>query len=259
MTRRAFVVPEAKVVCFWSPKAANSSLGEWLVRGLWAKEHEASGLRYRDFLKETKRVLGFRRAADLAEKGYDSFALVRHPHSRAVSAYVNKYLYNGEKRLDRFGRLESFAQRFIVECAGGDAEAYEGISFVDFLEATLRRVRGREGREPDLNPHWNTQVPFHFRDVDFRYGAVIHLETLDDELPALAARLGIADSFPHRRRNRSGGGAVDGDAAEMSSLEIIRAGFVPSEAQLLTPRARALIDEAYEIDFSVLGYPRQAS
>ncbi len=260
MTRRAFVIREKKVVCFWSPKAGNSSLGHWLVRGLWADEHDRSGLPFREFLRGTGRVVDFGRAADLVSRErFDSFALVRDPYQRATSAYMNKFLYNGSAPLDRFDRLEGFSRRFIVDCADGEAgEAYRGISFVQFLQAVISRVRapGASG-EPELNIHWNTQTPFHFRDIGFRYGRIIHLETVEADIVPLADRLGIGTPFPHMRHRRNAAGPNRVDLSEAPSLEILRRGLVPSDEDLLSAGARQLIGEAYAVDFTTLGYSKR--
>lgn len=260
MTRRAYLIREKQVVCFWSPKAGNSSLGVWLAQGLWAEEWQRSGLPFREFLVETKRVAHFARASKTVEKkGFDSYALVRNPYDRAISAYINKFLYDGGKSIDRFDYLEPFAQDFVVNCAGRDpGEGYRGISFVEFLEVVAARVSspGKDG-EPRLNVHWNTQIPFGFRSSGFRYGQIMHLESIEAEITPLQERLGISEPFPHRRPGRDGNLGEGEDLSTVSSLEIVRAGMIPSADNLLTPTTRSLIEEAYAIDFDILGYGRR--
>lgn len=173
MTRRAFVDRDRKMVCFWSPKAGNTSLAEWLVRGLREEEYEASGdgRPPRGYLKSVRGVVDFRRAQRLVEdRRFDSFALVRDPYARAAAVYFNKFLYNGRRRLDELSELEGFARAFLVQSNGTDAP-YRGPSFIEFLETVRVRVkeRSRDG-EPDLDGHWNTQVPFAFLDAGFSYG-----------------------------------------------------------------------------------------
>lgn len=257
MTRRAYLVAEKKVVCFWSPKAGNSSLGSWLVQGLWKEDFERSGLLFRQFLMEAGRIAHFRRASKIVRKhGFDSFALVRNPYTRAVSAYSNKFLYDGGKVLDRFEYLEMFARGFAVTNVGaGSGEDYRGVSFADFLEAVAQQVRSpaKDG-EPALNVHWNTQIPFEVRSSGLRYGHIIRLENIEREIVPLAERLGISEPFPHRRPRRTTAANPGMDLSEMTSLEIIRAGLIPDERNLLTPRTRSLIEEAYAIDFECLGY-----
>lgn len=261
MTRRAFLIREKKIVCFWSPKAGNTSLGQWLTRNLWTEEHAASGLEVREFLEQSGRTIkGLRRSARLVlQKGFESYALVRHPYTRATSAYVNKFLYNDGKAFDQFDKLEHYTQRFVQRQLGGPSDdAYRGVSFIEYLKAVVNAVRSADGAaEPNLNTHWNTQVPFLFREMELRYHRLIRLENIAEEIAELAERLEIVTPFPHHRSRPTDAQADRTDLSEVSSLEIIGAGLVPTDDSLLTPQARALLDEAYAIDFIWLGYEHQ--
>lgn len=258
MTRRAYVIHAQRVVFFWSPKAGNTSLAKWLVQGLWPAADDTAGMPPRAFLKSDGSLMKFPAAYRLvAEEGYDSFALVRNPYSRAVSAYVNKFVMDGNLRLDGFDKLEPFAARLYLATSGNDPSApFSGVSFVQYLEHVAEKVCQRPpAEEPDLDAHWSTQVPFRFRRKGFKYGQIIKLETIDEDLAPAALRLGIEAPFPHLRRSRPEPGSSD-DVSEVASTEILAARRVPSEANLLSDGARALIEQAYEIDFEMLGYPK---
>jgi hypothetical protein len=265
MARDAFVFPDKELVVFWSRKAGNTSLTNWIADVVLQNEG-GQRMRQRAMKQRGDLRIRFREALDLVEnKKYESYVLARDPYRRIVSSYVEKFIRYRDEPMDSLAAVKNFSARTflqIMEMKGLSgsrhdyADNYPGISFVDFLEFIRARVNtpGEDG-EPDLNGHFNTQVPLFF-DGRFRYGHVMQLEKMPDAVAPLAARLGTNVPFPHLRSNPAGKSAPDApaDHSRITSMELITAGTVPSAATLLNDHTRSLIREAFDIDFRLLGY-----
>ncbi|MCW5736187.1 MAG: sulfotransferase family 2 domain-containing protein [Enhydrobacter sp.] len=263
MARQAFLFIDPGLVVFWSRKAGNTSLADWLYETAIKAKHrrQVVGLRPRRFLTVGQHVVDHRVALDLVEKmGYADFVVARDPYRRAVSAYVNKFVVDRERRYSSFELLEPFAQRMVHDMSRRFPERvsvgdrYRGFSFKEFLEYILTQVQSRGGEEPRLNSHWNTQVPFYYNER-FEYRSVIRLERIETEISSLASRLGTKVPFPARRpslsQKLSGSGE---DLSQIKSVDLANAGMPPAADALLSPMSKELIRAAYEIDFRKLGY-----
>ncbi len=267
MARDAYALLEHETVIFWSRKAGNTSLAMWLSdvvlterrRRLIGDVHPR-----KIFIAGQYRVDG--RFAERLVKRMDfaDFMIVRNPYSRVVSAYINKFVYDGDVVIDSFRMLESFSKRAVIDIYKAKspdltpqdiAEAYTGITFLEFLRYIDARVEARGDAEPVLNGHWNTQTPFYF-DKGFEYSNIIRLERLAEDLAPLAERLGASATFP---RLRTGEAAIVRDRTQESlssvrSVELAKRNIELRAANLLDPKTKRLIARAFEIDFRKLGY-----
>jgi hypothetical protein len=198
--------------------------------------------------------------------GFQDFVLARNPFRRAVSIYVEKFVYRFHA-LDQPSLLKKFALRtyrdIMATTSGGPADRsrpYMGLSFVQLLEHMLSRVESRGDRgEPDLNGHLNTQVPLSF-EGRFQYGHVIKLEQVAEGIKPLAERLGCEAPFPRSRVNRIELKVVDeGDLSDVPAVEMLRAGIVPGPGALLHDRTKSLIRQAFAVDFRAFGYDPEES
>jgi hypothetical protein len=263
MAREAYVFRDQGVVVFWSRKAGNTSLAEWLS-GNFAEEPGAVGRPTQFMRKNSEMRVGYREALAAVAKGASrDFVLARHPVARAVSAFIEKFCYR-DGPITRIAALRPFAQRAfldIMKTAGRPHELhdyrdhYPGISFVDFLTYVREGHRTLRGDgEPRLNAHFSSQVPFYF-DGRHRYGSVIRLEHVQDEIRPLAEALGMREPFPHARRNdRTQAPEGEGDLSAVAWSEMLASGIVPTPSSLLNERTAAMIREIYDIDFRMLGY-----
>ncbi len=263
MSRQAFVLHDQRTIIFWSRKAGNTSLAEWIydvaTKGKEVRAHSsARRTLQRDF------IIGFTAAYDLIQKErYTHFVLARNPYDRIVSAYVNKFVWDGGRPRSALDQMESFARDAAMEIVGFlqsetpwlVSKSYNGVSFQDFVAFLVHQVHDRRGREPLLNNHWNTQVPFFFN-ARFRYTNIIKLEQIAEDIQPLAHHLGISEPFP-QLRNTVGiaGNAEQEDHSTLTSVEMTNAGIVPTRRTLLTPASRTAICEAFRIDFDKFEYP----
>lgn len=264
MARDAWILPDEGVLIFWSRKAANSSLARWLAGHVArTRGEEWDGGEPKHFVARHIRAAKPSEALDAIRRdGLRDFILARDPYSRAVSAYVTRFLYYGRRDLARIEALEPSARNLLMKIlqrkglsADQAGAGHPGISFLDFLEYVAGQVERRSG-EPDLNAHWNTQTPFLY-DGRFEYSRVVRLEDAAAGFEPLRRAVGAAESLPVQHPNAARWKpAGQGDLSEAPSVELIGQGVTAAEANLLTPRTRALIETAYEIDFRKLGYAR---
>ena len=262
MARDAWILPDEGVLIFWSRKAANSSLANWLAAHVAETRGETwDGAEAKRFLGRHIQAAKPAEALDAIRRdGLRDFILARDPYARVVSAYVTRFLYYGRRDLSRVDALEPSARDVLLKILerkgrtldreGGD---HSGISFVEFVDYIAGQVEQRRG-EPDLNAHWNTQTPFLF-DGRFDYASVIKLEDKAAGFEPLRRAVGAKQSLPVQHPNAARWKPVgQGDLSEARSVDLIGQGVTAAAENLLTSRTRALIQAAYEIDFRKLGY-----
>jgi hypothetical protein len=116
------------------------------------------------------------------EAGYSSIVMSRDPYDR-VSAFVNKLVMYRGKPLRVFDNLEPFRAASLRCIARRERcrrrQVIRQSLFREFVSHCFSAVRNRGNGEPDLNNHWNTQVPFRFHDAGFEYSRVIRIEQSD--------------------------------------------------------------------------------
>jgi len=269
MARDAFALNEHEVVVFWSRKSGNTSLANWigdiLLPDTKPLQRQRVMKRGDDFRVDATEALEL-----IETKGFDNYILARDPYRRIVSAYVEKFIRYRDEPMDSIGALKGFSARTFLEMMemkgrpsgrGDYADSYPGISFVEFLEFILARVKEPTDRgEPDINGHFNTQVPLLF-DGRFQYAHVMKLEEMPEAATGLAARLKSSVPFPHLRSNTAGKSDMTpaGDHSEAKSVDLIAAGIIPAAASLLNDKTRSLIEEAFDLDFRMLGYEKASA
>jgi hypothetical protein len=263
LAHEAYVLLEQRVLIYWSRKAANTALGEWLYESVVRirRDREAR-ISARKFMIAAQYRIEYPMALEFKDRmGFDDFIVARDPFRRAVSIYLEKFVHYRDTGLDRLDLLTNYAQRAYQQIdtrrgGTGSADTFSGISFVEFLEYVSEQVESREpGKEPDLNGHFLPQVPFAFVDRGIEYSKVIHLENIQTEIFPLAARIGSGIPFPVARSNSVKASADPGvDLSETRSVDLVRSGLMPSASNLLSPRTRALVLRAYGHDLTKLGY-----
>lgn len=264
MAHEAYVLLDHRLMIYWSRKAANTALTDWLFNSVVKirRDREAR-LSARKFMVAGQFRIEYPMALEFRDRmGFDDYIIARDPFRRAVSIYLEKFVYYRGAGLDRYDMLTNFAQRAYQVMTGsgktdGSPDNYRGVSFVDYLEYVAEQVETRApGQEPNLNGHFLPQVPFAFVDREVEYSNVIHLENIQNEIRSLANRIGSTLPFPVVRPGANQvNAAPDLDLSETRSIDLVRSGLVPSASNLLSPRSRDLILRAYAHDFTKLGYP----
>ncbi|MBB4301713.1 hypothetical protein GGD81_000730 [Rhodobium orientis] len=270
MTRRAYVDHHQRICVFWSPKSASRTVLSWYAEAFCGINRLSGGKARRLTQIANYDVV---RACYLANReGYFSAAFVRHPATRLLSAYLNKFVRAKRRPLTAFCDLVPYAQTAVRQIAAlkgerFDEEGYEGISFVDLLDLCEARIKSRDV-EPDLNAHWSTQVPFVAPVVKLSYDHVVAVETLADDMAPLVKAFG--GTGPTEARNRTAldagapGGVPDAPhnsasktaAADTPSARLAGERLDPSA--FLTDAMLARIGEVFAQDFEHLGYDPRA-
>lgn len=247
---RGYIDRTHGAVFFWSQKAACTTLFEMLADNMAERPqkklhfhlHSAPGHRCREAI---------------SRHGLTSVILARHPASRAISAYLNKFCVYRGRRLESRRQLEPFAQELHdthVRAAGGspDTDDPNTITFEQFLD-TVARMRA-EAEKPwlPINGHWETQVPPHWVEEGFRYDEVVHVERLTEELSALTDRLGM--TWRPRAMNRSpvSPRPHDGYLGDVPAHDVARVAFGP--ANFLSEATLERIGRIYAGDYRTFGY-----
>ncbi|MCW2308437.1 sulfotransferase family protein [Rhodobium gokarnense] len=270
MTRRAYVDHHRRICVFWSPKSASRTILAWYAEAFCGITRLA-----RTDARRLTQIANYDvvRASYLVNRErYFSAAFVRHPATRLLSAYLNKFVRAKQRPLEAFTDLAPYARTAVREIAAlkgerFDAESYEGISFADLLDLCEARIRAR-GVEPDLNAHWNTQVPFVAPVVKLSYDHVVAVETLADDMAPLVAAFGGSGAEEIRNRTALHANAEDatGDAPNHSEAKtgavetpsVRLAGERLDPSAFLTETILARIGEVFAQDFEYLGYDPMA-
>lgn len=212
------IISHAHRYCYFRiPKCANSTVVQTLARYDSSLGRTPEGLARRE-LKRSSRNL-FRVWAwsprSLARR-YFCFTIVRNPYTRVLSAYLDKIA-------DGVGEY-----REVITAVGKDD--VHDVTFKEFVEFL-------EGGGLYMNAHWAPQcalLPIEPESLAF----VGHVETLDDDLRTLVARL-LPDS------------GFDG----VLSREDRRRDSGVRLAEYFTSDLAARIARLYADDFRVFGYP----
>lgn len=261
MTRQAYSLDAQKVMVFWSPKVACTSIANAIGKSVLRVDPAAlkgSGRGMRGWLGDNGVQLTSAAAVQRCrDDGYVSIALLRDPYDRLVSAYLNKFCEYKATVIDDPSKMESFARRFyeteilpLQRTAGMVVAPYPGLSFRTFVNAVCARVETRGKAEPKLDHHWNTQVPFSFRKLRFTYD---HAYTLD-RTDAFFARLSelTSISIENQRVNSSHRhGISDDDLVDASSLEVGATGEV-SKLQFRNKILAKRVQLAFKVDYNHL-------
>lgn len=263
MTRQAYVDHREKIIVFWSPKAGCSSLTNWFLHSLLRASGQVTetthfGGRPRVWLEQNGYRFDYKQAYNLASNaGYETLVLARHPVSRLISAYLNKFVvYNGTP-ITSFVQLEAFAQQLYLEATGTTAQSaqshYPGISFTGFIEYICQKIGQKTDAEPMLDHHWNTQCPFWLQERTFQYGKILYLEDMAAAQAWLQARSTIAWQAPVINAT-SYANSAHHDCSDMPSCALAGEPQLHSALNFINSTIIEKIADAFKVDFDYFGY-----
>jgi hypothetical protein len=244
---------------FWAPKSACSAIATSFVCDVlgWSEqEMKRKGIGPRRLLRNEGYMLndtdGYKLVRD---KGFKSIALLRDPYDRLISAYINKFVSYHRRPIDSFAKLEPFAKRTYLWIRGvgkaEDLDIYDGLTFEEFVQGVSEQIRLRQGREPGLNHHWNTQVPFYFYEKRFEYDFVYDIKNIGGFFAELSRLMGRPMSCRHRNRTEKREG-IESDCSRMTSVELAHLGATISYQALRRDDLQELVAKAYEPDMYYL-------
>lgn len=260
MTRQAYVDQEGKNLLFWSPKSGCTSLVQWFVYGYLGVRQEDVRKDYSDaraWLRGEGYFSHFRDARKLVNKnGYSAIALVRHPATRVLSAFLNKFVVYQRKPIDAWEKHEPAIRRSLITwgLAEPGGEGFSGISFRQFLDQIEARMNATTKGEPQLDRHWNTQVPIAYGRSGFNYKKLLYLEDADHAFGWLNDHFGINYKMPVINRTKYEDAAVTIDAADMPSFELAAHPEYLNKENFLHKDILEQIARIYRIDYDKFGY-----
>lgn len=192
-----------------------------------------------EVLRHSLRQMGHRAACRvLNDPDYFSFAFVRNPWSRIVSAYLNK-----------FQSVNVTSQPVLAKLrAAGDSaqELRTDVSFREFVEFVAR------GNPQKFDEHWRPQ---HMFLKETRLDFLGRFEHLARDFAWVQERLEIDTPLPHNNVTcyapQSGG---DDTVADCSVAELRRRGPFPDYRRFYTPRLRDLVARIYAEDIERFRY-----
>lgn len=254
MTRNVFIDHKRRVCFFWSPKCASRSLSGWLAE-IYIQPGKANAAFDRAIARTFQ--YDFATGAMLAmQQGYLAVAVVRHPARRIASAFINKFVTARGKPLLAPEDLEDFALQTVhaIQASRGESETpYRGIRFLDLLDHVEERIgQAKDGRDADLNPHWNAQILPYFADLGLTFDHVCAVETLAEDFAPVKALYGDKGTVAERNASPYAADDEPEDLSATSSVELAQRAF-PLDA-LLSPDVLTRIATLYARDYAVLGY-----
>lgn len=246
MTYRGYIDQNTKHVFFWSPKCACTKLFDTLKhtygdqRGYYNKNSSP----WRECIEYAK------------NENFRTVALVRHPATRIVSAYANKFVVYRDKRLHHRSDLERFSKNLFDDYCFLYGKHHEHIdmSFRMFLE-TIKTIKasGEDTGRRRINVHWQQQVPTPLIASGFQYDRVVKFEHFSSQFRALCTDLGLSFDSQHlnatqwKQHSQSERDLSDIPAAALDENEI-------SVSSFLNKETLDLIYNIYRDDFLYLGY-----
>ena len=189
---------------------------------------------------------------DIASASY-SFAILRCPYRRIVSAFLNKAAIENSRARSLFPRGNRLFRPNPASVKGQAAakalkSKIDALTFGDFM--TL--LQGRQSNRIDT--HFRRQTDFLLKQD---YTDFFALEALPDALLRLQDKIGlrILDRSDHAVTKLQ---KLDVDASQMTIAELIEiqaSGFAPPYANLFTSATRRAVETFYADDFAL--YKRQ--
>lgn len=154
----------------------------------------------------------------LADPSIRKFCAVRHPYTRLISCYRDKF--------ERETKSAGYRRKLRELGLPRDRR----VSFAEFLEAVSRQPQQL------MNSHWRIQYYNVFMDM-IRYDEIVRYEDLPERLPQLVPEL-----YP----SADGRAVITRHRHRQSSDELI--------GQYFTPALKALAQRIYGIDFETFRY-----
>jgi hypothetical protein len=184
------------------------------------------------------RKLGLRAANRiLNDPEFFSFAFVRNPWSRVVSAYLNKFQSVNVTSARVIAKLRPDRKR---------ADLTADVPFREFIEFLAR------GNPRKFDEHWRPQ---HLFLRDMRLDFLGRFEHLSRDFGWVRERLEIDTPLPHHNPTPYGGQAEGQDCvADLTAAKLKRHGPFPDYRRFYTPRLRDLVGQIYAEDIKRFGY-----
>jgi len=245
---RGYIHAPRKVVFFWSQKAACTSLFTFLAEDVDIPPGDRNFFHTRsDPYPRCLKVI--------REHGYRSVILARHPMTRSISAYFNKFCVYRDRPLRTRDDLEPFAQDLHdLHCAITGAEPQRnGMTFVQFIDAVEARFARRTNIRHPINGHWESQVPGFLIGPDLQYDTILHTETLERDMTELAAGLGMPYHPRQMNSTKFAQDRHDGPLIDIPACDMTHHAF--GYDNFITSDTLARIGQLYAQDFKVFGYP----
>jgi len=245
---RGYIHPPRKTVFFWSQKAACTSLFNFLAGDIPTARDDK-----KFFHTHSAPYNACMKA--LYTQGYRSVILVRHPVTRCISAYFNKFCIYRDQPLRLRTDLEPFAQELHdlhCETTGADPE-YNTMSFLQFLDAIEASYAQRELTKHPINGHWDSQVPPFLVPQGLYYDNILRVERLEYDMSAIAAHLEMP--YQPRQMNRT---PLAKETARQSMVDVPACDVTKQPFgydNFITDTTLARIQKIYPQDFAALGYP----
>jgi hypothetical protein len=114
----------------------------------------------------------------LLELGYRTIGLIREPYERLISAFLHIFVWRWGTPIENYDQLEASGRAGYLAITGED-QRFNGLTFRHFIEHCIECISQRSS-EPNLDGHWNTQIPFAFLENKFRYDFLFSLDQASD-------------------------------------------------------------------------------
>lgn len=248
MSMSCYVLLNKKLVFFFSFKSGNTSLAYWIYNYLKSRSDFVVGNKdIPVYLNNPNMHISAGMGWSLIKNNnFKGVVLSRDPYARIVSAFVNKFIVDGDRWIKSYDNLEHFSKVFL-----GDS-CKSGVSFMEFLNSIYNySVSGQE-----INRHFAPQVSDKLLDKNF-FTYQVRLESVDNDLRKMCESEGLVwRPFPRLRTTKINLRLFDGDASKISCFDLANKELLPKKKNLLTADAISLINKIYEKDFSVFGYDK---
>jgi len=245
---RGYIHDDSKTVFFWSQKAACTTLFNFLADNM---PERPTNKRYFHINSRPYNPC----IEAIRDHGYHSVILARHPVTRVISAYFNKFCVYRGKALQVREDLEPFARELHdLWCdREGNPTETNSMTFEDFLETIAHMLATRPAPHLPVNGHWETQIPAIHEKLGLHYDTVVHVENLNAEMAALAQARGL--SYKPRAMNRTdlSESPHKGYLGNLPACEINTYNF--GYDNFITRKTLKKIHAIYAVDFEVLDYP----
>ncbi len=243
---RAYPDTGRKVLFFWSQKAACTSLFRLLADNMADPPEKKRYFIDRSVPHATARRL-------IETQGWRAAILARHPASRLLSSYLNKFVTHYGRPLHHHRHLEPFARELHLDiCAAAGRPAEDNLTtFEEFLDAVARQIAARPDPWSQVNGHWDTQAPPGQVGQPLAYDRVLRVERMETDLATLAAELRMAWTAPRLNATDYGEGA-GGYLGDRTPDELNRLRFRPGN--FLTPANLERIAALHASDYRLFGY-----
>ncbi|HMO71649.1 MAG TPA: sulfotransferase family 2 domain-containing protein [Paracoccaceae bacterium] len=244
---RAFPDHHRRILFFWSQKSACTTLFR-LIADNMARPPEAKQW----FVLHS---VPLPMARDLIERhGFRSVILVRHPASRMVSAFLNKFVVHYGQPIPRHGAMEPFARDLHADiCAhAGRRPGPNCSTFEEFLAAVARLHATRPDPWARLDGHWDTQAPPRLAETGFRYDHILRVETMDADLARVAPELGLIWRPTALNRTDYAPGETDAYLGRTPAQRLLALPYRPGN--FLNTLNLSLIRAVHAGDYRLFGY-----